>query len=187
MKKNKIVWMYVLIITVIVFSLTGCAGTSPAAESQDSSKTGFGAEGALSAGDFEIEGMLKYAIQDEYLARQEYEMIMDAYGQQRPFSNIIQAEETHIALLKEIYQTYGYEIPEDNAAAYAVLPDSIDEAIVLGVTAEENNIAMYNLFLEQELPDDIKAVFVELRDASENHLAAFEKGPRGNGNGRNDG
>ena len=33
---------------------------------------------------------------------------------------------------------------------------------------------MYNLFLEQELPDDVRDVFIALRDASMKHLTAFE-------------
>jgi hypothetical protein len=33
---------------------------------------------------------------------------------------------------------------------------------------------MYESFLKEKLPEDIKSVFVELRDASKNHLSAFE-------------
>ena len=85
-------------------------------------------------------------------------------------------------MLEELYATYGYEMPDDLALAHVVLPESIEEALELGVQAEINNIAMYEQFLAQELPDDIRAVFVELQNASRNHLAAFEKGPRGSGN-----
>ena len=147
----------------------------------------FGAKGAFENGDFELEDMLQYAIQDEYLARQEYESIMEEYGEQRPFSNIIKAEETHIAELKGLYETYGIEIPEDTAIDHVVLPESLDVAFELGVQAEIDNIAMYEMFLEQDLPDDVRVVFIELRDASENHLAAFEKGPRGQGRGQGNG
>ena len=34
---------------------------------------------------------------------------------------------------------------------------------------------MYNVFLEYDLPEDIEAIFISLRDASMNHLNAFEK------------
>jgi hypothetical protein len=44
-----------------------------------------------------------------------------------------------------------------------------------GVQAEIDNIAMYDSFLQQTLPEDVKLVFVELRDASKNHLASFQR------------
>ncbi len=189
MKKTKIVIM--AIIMILVFVSTGCAVTTdpePETQQQDtaaqeeSAENDFGAKSALTKEDLSIEQMLRYAIEDEYLARQEYESIMEEFGEQKPFSNIIKAEENHIAWLKGIYDDYGYEIPEDKAIDYIVLPDSIEQALELGVQAEIDNIAMYEKFLEQELPEDITDVFVELRDASKNHLEAFKKGVRGGGN-----
>jgi hypothetical protein len=185
---------------LMVFAFTGClqeaqpsgADTTENVEqtqeeqtqtTEQSSEDGFGARGAFAEDQFELEDMLMYAIQDEYLARQEYESIMEEYGEQRPFSNIIKAEETHIEMLKELYETYGIEIPEDTAIDHVVVPESLDIAFELGVQAEIDNIAMYDKFLEQDIPDDVRTVFIELRDASKNHLAAFEKGPRGQGNG----
>ena len=189
--KNKMI-KAVIIMAFMLLMLTGCAlntegvNVSSAEETQDvqaaESADDFGAKGALGSEGLTIENMLRYAIEDEYLARQEYESIMAEFGEQKPFSNIIKAEETHIEMLKEIYDSYGYEIPEDIAIDHVVLPESIEEALELGVQAEIDNIAMYEMFLEQELPDDVRAVFTELRDASQNHLAAFEKGVRGNGN-----
>ena len=62
-------------------------------------------------------------------------------------------------------------IPEDRSAEYTVVPASLQEAYETGVTAEVHNIAMYESFLKQEnLPEDIKLVFEELKKASESHL-----------------
>jgi len=144
----------------------------------------YGAKSALEKDNLTIEEMLNYAIQDEYLARQEYELIMEEYGEQRPFSNIIQAEESHIAELKVVFEANGYTIPEDTAIDYAVLPASLEEAFDVGVQAEIDNIAMYEKFLSYDLPSDVKAVFEELKKGSESHLVAFERGVRGNGQGR---
>lgn len=199
MKKTIIILMVGLL---AAFALTGCLQESEDASSEiieveqtqqtdekinidDTQEVavGFGAQGAFASEEFSLEEMLRYAVQDEYLARQEYESIMEEYGQQRPFSNIIHAEETHIALLKELYVAYDFDIPEDTAIDHVVVPDSLDVAFEIGVQAEVDNIAMYEKFLEQDLPDDVKEVFIELRDGSKNHLAAFERGPRGRGNG----
>ena len=148
----------------------------------DEQSTDFGAKGALGGADYTIEEMLRYAIEDEYLARQEYELIIGEYGDIRPFTNIIRAEENHIAWLKDIYDKYDLDIPEDTAIEYAVIPESLDLTYEVGVQAEIDNIAMYDMFLQEDLPDDVRTLFTELRDASKNHLAAFEKGPRGQGN-----
>jgi len=122
-----------------------------------------------------LEAMLIYAIQDEYLARAEYELILNHYDVARPFSNIIVAEERHISWLEPLFKTYDIELPEDNALSYVSLPEQLADIYTIGVNAEINNIEMYQLFLKQELPADIELVFTALKNASENHLAAFEK------------
>jgi hypothetical protein len=120
--------------------------------------------------------MLTYAIQDEYLAYAEYDKIIDAYGAQRPFINIIKAEEPHISALEPLFTEYGVTLPENTAADYAAVPATLAEAYQAGVDAEISNTAMYETFLEQDgLPDDVRAVFTALKNASENHLAAFQR------------
>jgi hypothetical protein len=138
----------------------------------------FGAEGAAADQELTLEDMLNYAIQDEYLAHAEYQYIIDTFGTQNPFSNIIKAEETHISMLQPLFEQYNTSIPEDLAGEYLILPASVSEALQTGVTAEINNIAMYDTFLAQDLPDDIRLVFEDLMAASEKHLEAFQK-PRG--------
>jgi hypothetical protein len=120
--------------------------------------------------------MLTLAIQDEYLAQAEYNLILAEYGNIRPFSKIVLAEQTHIDLLIPLFEAYGIEIPVNTAADSTVLPESVSAAIAMGVDAEQANIAMYDLFLADEtLPEDVKAVFELLRAASVKHLSAFQK------------
>jgi len=138
---------------------------------------------------YTIEAMLTMAIQDEYLARQEYESILDEYGSIRPFTNIIQAEVNHIELLEPLFTTYKITIPEDDAIDHVVLPETLKETYAIGVQAEVNNIAMYERFLEEGLPEDVQDVFVRLMNASYNHLEAFARQAEGNSgrNGRSNG
>ena len=127
-------------------------------------------------GTYTLEDMLTYAIKDEYMAYATYAAIIEAYGEVRPFTRVILAEQTHIELLLPLFETYGIEVPENDAAAYVVLPDSISSALSTGVEAETVNIALYQTFLSDEtLPDDVKTVFEQLVAASENHLAAFSR------------
>ncbi len=126
--------------------------------------------------DYDLETMLNYAIQDEYLAKAEYQAIINEFGEVMPFVRIIQAEDNHIALLLGLFETYGFVVPEDNSAENVVIPESITSALATGVEAEEANIAMYQLFLAQEdLPEDVKAAFEYLMQASQHHLKAFSQ------------
>jgi hypothetical protein len=136
----------------------------------------YGSTGALSQTTYTIEEMLIYAIQDEFAARQEYEYILATFDVTTPFSNIIKSEETHIELLLPLFEAYGLTVPEDTSLDHIIDIDSLEETFSIGVLAEELNIAMYNQFLSQDdLPDDLVDAFTKLRDASLNHLAAFEK------------
>ena len=147
-------------------------------------ETPFGAAALSEGKTYTVEEMLTYAIQDEYLARAEYKVIMDAYGEQRPFINIMKAEGVHVQRLLPLFTAYGVTVPEDTALEHTVKPDSVQAAYEAGVTAEVNNIAMYEAFLKQEdLPDDVRAVFEALTRASGNHLRAFEQNAKKQGMG----
>lgn len=138
---------------------------------------GFGAAGALQAEDYTLEEMLMYAVQDEFLARAEYAAIIETWGVDRPFTNIIRSEEQHIAALTPLFSQHGVEMPEDTAAQHTVIPESLEQAFSIGVNAEVENIAMYASFLAQDnLHDDVRWVFEALMRGSENHLRAFEQG-----------
>ena len=56
-----------------------------------------------------------------------------------------------------------------------MVPSSIQNAFETGIQAEIDNIAMYEAFLENDLPDDVRAVFEELKKGSESHLQAFSR------------
>lgn len=134
-----------------------------------------GAKAAKKDRDLTIDKMLTYAIQDEYLAYGEYEYILSTFGNQKPFSNIIKAEEKHIEMLKVLFEKYKIQLPFDDSKNHLIIPNSIEESLKAGVQAEIENIAMYEDFLIQQLPDDVKSVFNELMNASKSHLDAFEK------------
>jgi hypothetical protein len=141
---------------------------------QTASLEGFGSQGALDDNDLSLADMLTYALQDEYLAHAEYDLILSEYGSVRPFTNIIRAEETHIDTLLPLFEAYGITAPADDAASRVASIASLTAAYQAGVNAEVNNIAMYETFLDQNLPDDVRIVFESLMHASENHLRAFQ-------------
>jgi len=109
------------------------------------------------------------------LAHGEYLAIVDKFGSQKPYTNIISAEETHLAYLKEVYLSYGLDFPADDSANHIVVPADLLEAAETGVQAEIDNIAMYEHFLTYDLPDNVREVFSALKSGSESHLSAFQK------------
>jgi len=143
----------------------------------------YGSSGTVNESTFALEEMLTYAIQDEYLAKAEYQAIMTQFETTRPYSNIMLAEDVHIQELLPLFAAYSIEVPVNDAAAKVVLPETLQETYSIGVQAEINNIAMYDKFLAQELPDDVRDVFEQLKAASEKHLAAFERANTGTGLG----
>jgi rubrerythrin len=136
----------------------------------------FGAAGALNAATLTLPQMLTYAMQDEYLAQTRYNIILQKFGEIRTFSRIKQAELRHIAALQPLFQTYGVPLPPDTSGMYASVPETIKDAYAAGVQGEIDNIAIYDKFLTYNLPSDVQFVFTSLRNASLNHLAAFERG-----------
>ncbi|MCE5189456.1 MAG: DUF2202 domain-containing protein [Eubacteriales bacterium] len=138
------------------------------------SLVGYGSSGALDDTNLTLADMLTYAIQDEYLAYAEYDRILSENGSVRPFTNILRAEESHIDALLPLFDAYGVAAPADEGASRAVSAGSLTDAYQAGVSAEVNNIAMYETFLDQELPSNVRTVFESLMRASENHLRAFQ-------------
>ena len=156
----------------------GSATTDPNYSLTDADKAlslaGYGSTGALDDTSLTLADMLTYAIQDEYLAYAEYDQILSDFGSVRPFTNIIRAESTHIEALLPLFTAYGITAPADEGADRAVSVTALTDAFQAGVTAEVNNIAMYETFLDQNLPDNVRTVFESLMRASENHLRAFQ-------------
>ena len=134
----------------------------------------WGSVSALNTESLTIEAMLTYAIQDEYSAYAEYEYILENFDVTKPFSNIINAEASHIEMLLPLFDVYEIEVPYNDAENHLLPVIDIADTFRTGVIAEILNIDMYNLFLEQDLPDDLRDTFVALRDASMKHLTAFE-------------
>jgi hypothetical protein len=160
-------------------ALSGGAATVPAASGAAIDL--YGSFAAAADSDRSVDEMLRYAIQDEYVARAEYRAIMAKFGEIRPFSNIVGSEESHIAWLKDAYAAEGLAVPADGAASRVVVPATLKDAYKAGVDAEVANIAMYDSFIASKLMAraenaDLKSLFIRLRDASKNHLAAFENG-----------
>jgi hypothetical protein len=179
LKTKKSLLIALIIISILISAcsnnITSSNNDVPPSNTISEDHFSFGAEGASKIENPTSEQMLIFAIQDEYLARTEYDHIINEFGAQTPFTNIIKAEVKHIDMLKLLFEEYNTDIPQDNSSDYIVYPKTITEGLETGVTAEINNIAMYEKFLAQNISDDIREVFEKLMNASKNHLEAFKR------------
>ena len=117
------------------------------------------------------------ALEDERRAEATYQAVLNRYADARPFVNVIEAERRHQSFLVPLFEKYGIAVPANqfDPAAIAVA-DSITAACEAGVTAENENIALYDGFLGFVKEPDIREVFERLQAASrENHLPAFTR------------
>ena len=179
----------VILITISTLLISGCSqlpkeDISIEQTSSIEENNLVGAKAAELDEDYILEEMLQYGLEDERLALAEYELIINTFDVSTPFTNIIKAEKTHEAAILELYESYNLIVPEFDATKYVVIPTTLQETFEIGVQAEIDNIAMYNKFLEEDIPADVRAVFESLRDASINHLEAFERNAS-KGSGKN--
>lgn len=171
MKKLKVITIYISIIIFAILLISDGDGTN---------QNLYGSSAAKADNDLTIQDMLTYAIQDEYIARSEYQAIIAKFGNVKPFTNIIKSEETHIKWLEDAFKKYKLAIPKDEAKKYIKIPDTLTKAYEVGVQAEVENIAMYERFLGTPLIksatySDLQTLFTNLKNASQNHLEAFKK------------
>lgn len=130
----------------------------------------------------EAEAALLEALNDEYHAQAFYAALVDEYGANTPFANIMGAEARHAEKLINLLEKYGVDVPEngylDGSLPVAPIPSTLAEAYEIGVQGEIDNIAMYD---DDLLPvvagyKDITRVFTALKTASETkHLPTFER------------
>jgi hypothetical protein len=117
------------------------------------------------------------ALEDEYKAEATYAAIIAKFGEIKPFTNIINAEEKHSSALVVLLNKFNIEAPSINEFNFQI-PDfeSPKSACAAGVQAEIENIALYDKMLPQITNPAIVSSFEKLRRASEeNHLPAFQR------------
>ena len=119
---------------------------------------------------------LSRAIASEREARARYTADIDALGPIAPFTNILAAEEQHVAAVEALAAARNIPLPADTSARPEA-PTSRAQACRAGVTSEQEVIALYAELLPIVAGDaEATRVFTNLRDVSrDRHLPAFER------------
>lgn len=118
---------------------------------------------------------LTAALDDEYRAQATYLAVIEKFGLVAPFKEIVEAEARHIAALLPMFDKYGIAIPTNRWLGNVDIGFSLLANCEAGVEGEICNYQMYDLFLSRTFAQDVRNVFLSLRNASANHhLPAFQ-------------
>lgn len=119
---------------------------------------------------------LSDALDDEYKSYATYAQVIADFGPERPFVNIVEAEERHFSALLALFAAYGITSPKDRWRGHAPHFSSLHAACVAAVQGEIDNVAIYDRVLNSTTRPDILRVYRALREASlERHLPAFRR------------
>jgi hypothetical protein len=132
---------------------------------------------AVVVSDAELTEILRVTLDDEYRAEAIYLGVMKDFGSVLPFRNIAKAERQHAKNVLALYSARGLAAAS-NAWTTANVPHfgTLRAACQAGVTAELENIALYDRYLGLALPADVLGALVRNRRASvQAHLPAFRR------------
>ncbi|MDA8117454.1 MAG: hypothetical protein M0000_08820 [Actinomycetota bacterium] len=111
----------------------------------------------------------------EAVAKATYNNVVLAYGEVGPFATIAQAEGTHLTTLAGVAKNHGVTLPSGPFTG-APAPAGYTTACQLGVTTEQNMIALYNQYIPQVTSyADATTALKNLLAAEDNHLTAFQR------------
>jgi len=118
---------------------------------------------------------LTEAINEEYLAHATYQAIIDKFGQELPFVNIVNSENIHVNALARLFSNHGLAVPADPSAGKVTAPATLAEAFTAAIQLEKDDAALYDKLLKTVTETDIVRVFTNLQSASLNmHLKSLE-------------
>ncbi|MFZ1288266.1 MAG: DUF2202 domain-containing protein [Candidatus Phosphoribacter sp.] len=138
--------------------------------------------------DAALTARLLFAIEEERVARDLYQLFGTTYGGARPFSMIVRSEQQHVSAIQGLLTAYGITDTTGGRAAGSYVDPalqalydqwkaqglaSLEAAEKVGVDLEKRDIADLEATLATHVPSDVATVLTRLRDASKNHLSAF--------------
>jgi len=121
-----------------------------------------------------IDSALTTALSAEHQAKATYDNVVLVLGDRGPFANVSSGENQHIATLESLARNYSVTLPAGPFTGQAS-PSSLTAACQLGVTIEQEIIAMYGRLLPEVTSSaSLTQAFENLRSNSESdHLPAF--------------
>lgn len=134
---------------------------------------------------------LRFAREEERMARDLYRLLADHYDGARPFANIVNAEQRHYDVIGTLLTRYGIADPSAGKSPGIYADPAIQnlfddwkargltgwpEALQVGIALEKHDVAdLEKLSSGNGLPSDVKTAYANLLGGSRNHLAAFTR------------
>lgn len=127
--------------------------------------------------------------EEEKLARDVYTTLGEQWGVP-VFTNIARSEQTHTDAIKTLLERYGVDDPvnDDTVGAFSLADikklyedlvaqgsTSRSDALVVGATIEDLDIADLDKAMAETSASDINTVYANLQKGSRNHMRAFVK------------
>lgn len=143
---------------------------------------------ATATADAALAANLTHMRDEERLARDIYTALAAKYSSAAPFVNIARSEQVHYDSMGLLLTRYGVADPSAGKAAgtyadpalqalydklLASGSESLAKAYEVGISVEKLDIADLKTAISKTTQADAKAVFTNLMNGSENHLAAF--------------
>lgn len=121
--------------------------------------------------------VLLEALDDERRAEAFYAAVIARHGEVRPFSNIVQAERRHQALVEDALTERGVALPVNPHAGKApAVPPTVGEACAEAARLEQENVKLYDRLLAEAKAPEVRDLLERLQWMSqERHLPAFER------------
>ncbi|MGB6421534.1 MAG: DUF2202 domain-containing protein [Anaerolineales bacterium] len=124
--------------------------------------------------DAEIQGLVR-AIEEEFGAQALYQSILDKFGNETPFNDIVLSEARHASALINQAQKYGIPVPEFPSSEGLPAFETVTEACQAGVDAEIADAELYDELMSFTTNSALIRVYTNLQKASlDSHLPAFE-------------
>lgn len=128
-----------------------------------------------------LEQILQIALDDEKKALATYQAITQKFGNIKPFSNIIEAENRHIAEIEFLANKYQVTLVQNDFSSI-LAPDNLTQSLEISIAAELANVSLYD-YLLQFVQDDVQDAFFRFQAASyNNHLPALRNALKENYN-----
>lgn len=112
---------------------------------------------------------IELGLSDEYLAYAVYSAIIEQFGEIIPFSNIQQAESTHIWVWEKLFDKYGLTLPDSPTVDVPTF-DTVADACAYALEVELENIGLYEDILAIVADyQNLTQLVTALQSASFNH------------------
>lgn len=119
---------------------------------------------------------VRIALYDEYAARSFYTRVIEAFGEQSPFVNIVRSEAQHVSALLGVCERFGIPRPLDPFPQETRVEPTWLANCQRAVAGEVANVHLYAYLLNQVAEPEVRRVFENLQAAAlQNHLPAFRQ------------